>query len=151
MYALVSFLVLTEVLTEGLGRGKGKPPAPSIAFPDPSVLWRSVLMRSELLDVADGVVDPVRIDDGSESFIGDEGTPDMSTFPTMSVVVRRPTARRILGPAFLICCWNGDEEERADDSAPVLPLPLLPTKDEKNPVPEAVLSSNEAALDDCEL
>jgi len=108
-------------------------------------------MRSELLDVADGVVDPVRIDDGSESLIGDEGTPDVSTFPTMSVVVRRPTARRNLGPAFLMCCWNGNGEERANGSAPALPLPLPPTKDEKNPGPEAVLSSNEAALDGCEL
>lgn len=141
----MSFLDLTAVLTDGLGRGKGM--LLSVALADPSVLWRSALGRPELLDVADGVVEPVRAEDGSLSLAGDEGAREKSgAFPSVSIIARKPTARRNLGPAFLKCCWKGNVVERAEDSGKVLPANGV--IDEKNPAPEAGFSSNEGALDE---
>ena len=140
----MSFLDLTAVLTDGLGRGKGM--LLSVALADPSVLWRSALWRPELLDVADGVVEPVRAEDGSLSLAGDEGAREKSgPFPS-SAIARKPTARRNLGPAFLKCCCKGNAVERAEDPGNVLPANGV--IDEKNPVPEVDLSSNDGALDE---
>ena len=97
--------------------------------------------------MADGVVDPVRAGYGSLfSLASVGGAPEVSvSFSAASEdTVRRPTARRNLGPAFL----KEAGDERAGDSVVLDFPPTNGANDEKNPVPALDLSSADGGLDD---
>ena len=70
----------------------------------------SELIRSELF--ADGVVEPVRADNGPGSFTDDADAADVSILLlVVSDMARKPIARRNLSPPLPLCDTCFDEEE----------------------------------------